>query len=183
MLQFLSSSIPYSSSQPEGKVVLKFLIEADGSIKNVEVIQKLDPVLDEACVQAVYAMNGSWTAGMMNGKATPCFYTLPIKFSQPTPPIGLRIPVPTFEGGIDALVEFIRQNRNYPSEAKKEGVVEIVFDVNEDGTVSKLNIKRGLEPLLDKEALRIVALTSGKWRPAILNGKNVKAPHKLPIRF
>ena len=83
MMQFIGSHVSYSKTQPEGKVVVSFVVDKDGTIDDVTVIKSLDPALDEACVRAVYAMEGKWTPGVQRGKPVPVRYLLPINFSQP----------------------------------------------------------------------------------------------------
>ncbi|WP_439881779.1 energy transducer TonB [Pontibacter sp. MBLB2868] len=82
MIQHVTSNITYSRSQKKGKLVISFVVAADGSINDVQVVKSLEPALDEACVKAVYATNGKWTAGTQNGKNVAVRFVLPINFSK-----------------------------------------------------------------------------------------------------
>jgi hypothetical protein len=52
-----------------------------------------------------------------------------------------------------------------------------------NGELGKYKILRGVHSLLDKEALRVVKLTSGKWKPGWQNGKAVPVQFLLPVAF
>lgn len=88
-------------------------------------------------------------------------------------------------GGIESLGAFIGQNLKYPEEssnANKEGTVFIQFVVNKDGSLTDFKILNGVDPLMDKEALRVVQLLP-KWNPGKQSGKEVRQQFVLPIRF
>ena len=94
-------------------------------------------------------------------------------------------PQPEFPGGQLALMEWIKQNMVYPQEAKAKGIegrVIVKFTIEEDGTVTNGKIVRGVDPLLDKEALRLVSIMP-KWKPARLDDKDIRAIYNLPLSF
>lgn len=94
--------------------------------------------------------------------------------------------MPVFEGGEMALREFLYKNINYPEEAEKqqiEGTVMVEFTVDEKGRVSEIKIIRGVHELLDKEAIRVIKLTSGKWKPGKQGNKVVKTKMVIPVKF
>lgn len=91
----------------------------------------------------------------------------------------------SFEGGFQALGTFIGQNLKYPEESRKtktEGTVYVRFVVNQNGTLSDFDIMKGVDPLMDNEALRVVQLLP-KWNPGKQSGKAVRQQFVLPIRF
>lgn len=92
---------------------------------------------------------------------------------------------PYFPGGQQALLDFLRQNVNYPEQAKKdsiEGRVVVGFVIDTDGSITDPKIVRSVHPLLDAEALRVVKLMP-KWEPGSENGTPVKVKYNLPISF
>ena len=96
----------------------------------------------------------------------------------------LEIP-PQFPGGDLALMEWIKQNKVYPQEAIAKGIegrVIVKFTIEEDGTVTKGKIIRGVDPLLDNEALRLVSIMT-KWSPGRFAGKDIRAIYNLPLLF
>lgn len=93
--------------------------------------------------------------------------------------------MPEFPGGIMALMNFLRKTVQYPEIALSnniEGKVFVVFTVDIDGSVTNIRIKRGVDPSLDSEAIRVVG-TMPKWRPGLQSGKAVKVNYTLPVNF
>jgi Ca-activated chloride channel family protein len=94
--------------------------------------------------------------------------------------------MPEFRGGMDAFEKFIQVNLIYPhnlSENPIYGNVFIRFIVDIDGSVIDIKIVKGLHPELDKEAERVIRLTSKKWKPGRKNGKPVKVQMIVPVKF
>lgn len=93
--------------------------------------------------------------------------------------------MPEFPGGEAALAAFIKKEVKYPKKAKREGIegkILVSFVVDKDGSVTDVSIARGVDPLLDEEAMRAVRLMP-KWTPGLLNGKPVKTKFNLPVSF
>lgn len=93
---------------------------------------------------------------------------------------------PEYTGGSAAQFRFIRQNMEYPEEAIRKqvsGTVLVSCTVEPDGSVTNPHIFLGSEPLLNDEAIRLVALTSGKWIPATRNGENIADEKVIPVPF
>lgn len=94
--------------------------------------------------------------------------------------------MPEFPGGMDALTAFIQKNLKYPgslSENPIYGNVFVRFSVNVDGSVIEIEIIKGLHHDLDKEAERIIKLTSKMWKPGKQKGKPVKVLMIIPVKF
>ena len=97
--------------------------------------------------------------------------------------------MPVFkEGDTAGLLQFISKNIIYPSEAVEndiQGKVYLGFVVRTDGTLSDVKVMRGIPggSMLDKEAIRVVMLTSGKWNPGKQSGKAVNVRMNVPIMF
>lgn len=92
---------------------------------------------------------------------------------------------PMFKGGDEALMRFLLDNTKYPSNLKSlevEGTVYIQFVVGKDGVVKNVEVLRGVDPYLDKEALRVVNLLP-KWEPGKQRGKAVNVSYMLPFKF
>jgi len=93
--------------------------------------------------------------------------------------------MPIFTGGEEAMMKFIYQNIRYPALARKHnlsGLIVIGFIVNEDGSLSDYKIKRGIDPSLAEEGLRVVK-SMPRWKPGIKGKMPVKVAYNLPIRF
>ncbi|MDR1504917.1 MAG: M56 family metallopeptidase [Prevotella sp.] len=93
--------------------------------------------------------------------------------------------MPSFPGGLDAQQRFIINNLKYPVEAQTKGVqgrVTIRYVIKSTGEISDIEVIRGVDPLLDNEAIRIVK-SMPKWEPGKQGGKAVDVYYTLPIVF
>ena len=90
-----------------------------------------------------------------------------------------------FPGGVHNQMLYIRENMEYPEEAKEDGVqgrVLIKFIVRKDGSIDNINVTRSLDPLLDKEAIRLVE-NMPNWIPAQNQGRIVNSFFTIPTLF
>ncbi len=92
--------------------------------------------------------------------------------------------MPEFLGGSDSLISFIRQNARYtPYDDDIFGRVILTCIIEIDGSITHIQITRGLDPRwCDKEAIRIVN-NMPKWSPGILKGKKVRTKTTIPVNF
>ena len=93
--------------------------------------------------------------------------------------------MPKFPGGDSALANYLIKNINYPEEAlrnKMEGKVFVSFVIDETGNITDVMVVRGVNPLLDAEAVRVVS-NMPKWIPGKQRGRYVKVKYNLPINF
>lgn len=93
--------------------------------------------------------------------------------------------MPEFPGGDLALRKYIAENVKYPEIAKENGLsgkVFVQFVINQRGEVENVKIARGVDPALDKEAIRVVQ-NLPKWKPGSQRGKPVKVSYTVPINF
>ncbi|MFO7863428.1 MAG: energy transducer TonB [Salinivirgaceae bacterium] len=93
--------------------------------------------------------------------------------------------MPEFPGGPSALFKFISQNTKYPPIAKENGIqgkVFVQFVVGKDGNIGQVEILRGIDPSLDKEAMRVVK-SMPNWTPGKQRGKPVFVRYRVPINF
>jgi TonB family protein len=94
--------------------------------------------------------------------------------------------MPVFAGGDAALLKYISDNTKYPELAKTNGIkgkVVIRFAVNPDGSVNRVTVLKGVDPELDKEALRVVSSLPAFEKPGIKDGKKVSVWYMIPINF
>lgn len=93
--------------------------------------------------------------------------------------------MPEFPGGELALREYIANAVKYPEIAQKNGIqgkVYVTFVVSKDGSIANCKIARGVDPSLDKEALRVVN-SLPKWKPGKQRGQTVNVSYTVPINF
>lgn len=92
---------------------------------------------------------------------------------------------PEFPGGMPALMKYLAKNTKYPPIANENGIsgkVYVQFVIGKDGSVSNVEIMRGRDPYLDKEAIRVVK-SLPDWKPGKQRGKPVKVSYIVPINF
>jgi len=93
--------------------------------------------------------------------------------------------MPEFPGGNSALLRFVSDALKYPDEAiinNIQGRVTIKFAVNINGSVDRIEVIRGIDPLLDNEALRIIS-TLPHFKPGKQNGVPVPVWFTIPVVF
>ncbi|NQU54283.1 MAG: M56 family metallopeptidase [Bacteroidetes bacterium] len=93
--------------------------------------------------------------------------------------------MPVFPGGDLALRQYIAGAVKYPVIAQEKGIqgkVYITFVVTKDGSIANCTVARGVDPTLDKEALRVV---NGLpiWKPGKQRGQAVNVSYTVPINF
>ena len=83
LMAFLSSNIKYpvvaQENGVQGRVIVGFVVEKDGSISDVKVMRSVDPSLDREAQRVVKAMP-KWKPGKQNGSAVRVKYTVPVVF-------------------------------------------------------------------------------------------------------
>lgn len=89
------------------------------------------------------------------------------------------------DGGMSALMEYLSKNIKYPEAAMKKGTqgrVTVQFVVEKDGSITNVKILRGIDPELDKEAIRVISAMP-KWKPGTQRGEAVRVRFTVPVMF
>jgi len=90
--------------------------------------------------------------------------------------------------GMDAeqgFRDWVGKNTNYPTVAQENGIsgrVYVEFTISKTGEVTDVKLLRGVDPLLDNEALRVIK-ASPKWTPGMQRGKPVRVKYQFPVVF
>lgn len=93
--------------------------------------------------------------------------------------------MPSFQGGVSALNAFLAKEIKYPAisiENGAQGRVIVQFVVDIDGSITNAQVVRGIDPHLDKEALRVINKMP-KWSPGKQGGKAVRVKYTVPVVF
>lgn len=204
-MQAVKEQVQYPAAaakqQIEGRVFVQFVVNREGRLERPKVLKGLHPLLDAEAVRVILAMP-AWTPGRQNGQAVNVFYTLPVPFELPTasratPPTPAALPAPadriyTYveqmpvpKGGMQELQQFITQNLSYPAEARKQrlgGQVLVRYVVDAQGRVTQPVVAKGVHPLLDAEAVRVIAAMPA-WEPGRQNGRPVSVLLTTPVTF
>lgn len=207
-IEFIKNNVKYPAKaevlKREGKVIVQCTIEKDGTLSDIKVARSVSPELDQEAIRVVSTMP-KWKPGMQRGKAVRVRYSLPVTFklegnnkkastNEEDPRItgpdanGVYTVVedmPQYPGGMQACLDFIGKNTQYPATAHKDGIqgrVIVQFIVEKDGTLSNVRIVRSVRQDVDDEAIRVVK-TMPTWTPGKLKGKAVRCKYTLPVAF
>lgn len=195
--QFKTKNIKYPVEAKrlgiEGVVFVRLLIDKSGSVTNATILQGVSPSIDKEVLRVAKLMP-KWQPGKENGKPVKFRFTTSFEFlltpripqtvDENTPFVVVQ-EMPMFPGGDAALLEYIAKNTIYPEKAKAnkiEGRVIVRFCVTDIGGVDQVSILRGVDPELDKEAIRVVK-TLPKFNPGRQGGKAVPVWYMVPVTF
>lgn len=201
LLEFIKNNTRYPEAaradKAEGRVIVRFVVNTKGKVEDAGVIKGVHPLLDAEALRVVSLLSG-WLPGAQGGEPVNVWYMVPVSFSltpevklPPAPEQSDNAPfikpevMPQFPGGTQAMNMTIVERMQYPEEAKQQklqGSVIIRFVVNNEGRVSDAVVLKGVHPLLDKEALRVVYALPD-FKPGMNGGKPVDTYMTVPITF
>jgi len=94
--------------------------------------------------------------------------------------------MPSFPGGgMPECLKFLSKHLKYPAISQEngvQGIVSVQFIVEKDGSISNPKVIKGVDPYLDKEALRVIKLMP-KWNPGKQRGVTVRTQFSVPVKF
>jgi protein TonB len=94
--------------------------------------------------------------------------------------------MPLFKGGgLDKFRDWVQKRTSYPQAAydrRIRGTVYLTFIVEKDGTVSNVTVVKGVDPLLDDEAVKAIS-ESPRWTPGLQRGEPVRVRYSIPLNF
>lgn len=175
-----------------GRVLVAFVVDAEGQVTDAEILRGAHPLLDEAALTAI--RKAAFEPGRLAGSPVAVRMVLPVTFalsegedetdekalSETEGASDAVDEMPEVVGGLGAIAERIV----YPPEAEAEGVegrVFVMFVVDEEGSVTDAEVVTSAHPLLDQAALDAVLKTS--FRPGRHAGQAVPVRMVLPITF
>jgi TonB family protein len=193
--KYLQENLKYSDEAMDagisGKVFVEMVVNKDGSISNVKALKGVGYGLNEEAIRVVSA-SPVWISGKLDQEKVRVKLLIPISFMHPddTQPTSTKSSqqakeIPTFPGGKDALISTIQENLKYPEAARMDGLegkVFVEFMVDSDGAVKNATIKRGVNDILDSEAIRVIE-SLPNWIPPVIEGKAVATTMVIPINF
>ena len=202
LMTFLRSNIKYpveaEKNGIEGRVLCTFVVTEDGSVTEPEIKESVDPLLDEEAMRVVGVMP-KWIPGTKDGFPIKVRFFLPVSFRLNMPKEMMdsiaevtrreiaegKFVMASFPGGVDSMLVYIERNLQYPEKAiaeKTEGRVACGFWVEEDGTISRVEVFKGVSEELDEEAVRLIS-NMPKWQPARRGDRNIAVPMSHSINF
>ena len=184
----------------QGRVVLSFVVEKDGSVSNIQILQTPGKAFSEE-TRRVVAASPKWKPGEQRGEKVRVRYTLPVDFritataqdtktsenkgSGEEPFLVVDTP-PQFNGGdIGEFRRWVQMNVKYPAEALGKniyGKVLVTFVIEKDGSVGNAEIFKSPDKSLADEVLRVIG-KSPKWTPGKQRGEAVRVKFGMPVDF
>jgi TonB family protein len=173
----------------EGWVSVNFTVELNGSISNVVSTIPVNKLLSDEVIRVVQS-SPKWDPPKNPNVDEPITSGITLKFKLPDqilaePPFVVVEQMPSYPGGDKELLNFIKNNTRYPEEAKSEkiqGRVILRFVVSAEGNTEAVSVIKGVHPLLDTEAIRVVGMLTG-WKPGMQGGKAVNVWYMAPVTF
>ena len=214
LYKFIADHLKYPETAKmkriQGKVFVRFVVGKEGDVEEPEVVKSDNPALNSEAIRVVKSLP-KWIPGSHKGKNVRVSSTVSVNFKLDEQPIVNEMPetpddddnqlflfvekMPEFPGASDifAVSKLLSENIIYPEEAKAKGLagtVFVQFVVTKEGNVANIKIARGVDPLLDAEAIRVVK-DMPKWKPGEqskkVNGEKVWVPKNvaitLPVHF
>lgn len=199
-----------SKQNKQGLVVYTFTVERDGSLTDFDLIHRADPLLDQEALRILKSMP-PWRPAKNNNQIVRSKSYVPMYFKlnknaasisksgsnvaqsygkkdesiKNSPIYSIVDIMPRYPYGEKELAGFISHNIRYPKEARQKGIegrVVCSFIIAADGSISNIEIVKGLHSELDNEAVRVLSLMS-KWIPGERSGEKVNVQCLLPIDF
>ncbi len=93
--------------------------------------------------------------------------------------------MPAYEGGMESMYKFLGKQLRYPAIDRRigtEGIVYVQFVIDEFGSVTQIEVVKGISATCDREAIRVISLLP-KWKPAMQNHETVPVRMVIPIKF
>lgn len=207
LFEFLSKNLKYPAVAKEkaieGMVVVKFVVQKDGSLADIDIIKGIGSGCDEEVLRIVDLMP-KWIPGQNVRKPVAVEFKLPIRFKlDNTAPITDEQvltevdEMPEMAGcenlsteerkkcSEEKMFQAIFTNLKYPKEAREkgiEGTVFVKFVIQKDGSVANIETLKSVGYGCDEEVIRVVS-NMPKWVPAKKDGKPVATSFTLPIKF
>lgn len=144
---------------------------------------EFDPLTNEFRLLSAYNHRKDWYGKMLVLEGLVPAPTEDAKV-LPLDSVALR-EFPEFPGGIPSLIQFIRDNLNYPPSARDKGIegrVVLSFDVKTDGELTNFEVIQGIGAGCEEEVIRI-AQKMPRWKPGTVDGKAVAVNYFLPVSF
>jgi TonB family protein len=170
------------------KVIVHFVIEKDGSVSNVIVMDSLGYGCDEEAVRVISQMP-EWSPGINDNVPVRTVLSLDLDFVSVDEDKGeiyvIVEQMPEFPGGTEALMKYFAENVQYPAEAKDKGIqgsVIVHFILDEYGNVTNAKVLKGIGGGCNEEALRVIN-EMPKWLPGMQKGKRVRIAKNLSVKF
>jgi TonB family protein len=205
LMRFMSNNLRYPQEAKEknvsGRVVVKFVVEKDGSVSNATVLKDIGSGCGAEALRIINGINEvkiKWHPGLIKGKTVRSFFVLPVVFKlQEDPgysvvdgyPVYYTVDKPLrFKDTTLVLNDVLKKNLKNPAiinDSCRTGVIQTEILVLPNGTAKALQIDDfcGLGIDAQFEVIQAITATNGLWQPAEYKGKNVPTSVTARIIF
>lgn len=168
-----------------GTFSMAFTIDTMGQIINPSVEHPLNRTICNELEKILSISSQSWMPAFNFDKKVPVSYVLPIGIKEQPKVFFITDKMPIYPGGDLQLRKDIASSVRYPVEAQVKGIhgkVYVSFIVGTNGDIRAEKIARGVNPLLDNEAIRVIKNLK-RWTPGEKDGEKVCVSYTVPINF
>ncbi|MBS1594610.1 MAG: TonB family protein [Bacteroidetes bacterium] len=168
-----------SDSAIQGRVVIGYVVNRDGSISNVDVKRHVHPLLDAEAMRVVRSFPRQHL-GMQGGQAVKVSMVVPVTFKIALEP---EFVLPVFPGGEQAMKEYLRANIKHKDGARGFlGLVPVAFTIDTGGNISDAHCSLSVPGDIDSEAVRVV-MSMPRFQPAKQKGHTEPSQLMLNVSF
>ena len=161
------------------------VIKKDSEVKPEEELKSQDELNKDKTAIGAFDVKGNDEAGGTVLKAVEEIAQPEPKHEEENKVFDVVEQMPSYPGGMGALMSWLSQNIKYPTVAAENGIsgrVIVQFVVERDGSITDVRVARGVDPYLDKEATRVVKMMPN-WIPVKQNGSPVRVKYTVPVVF
>ena len=171
-----------SNEKAADTALISMIINEDGTHTQPKVVTSTKELSGDRLLELCEKMP-KWMPAYQDGKpiTKEAFFT--IRF--PSAVYDVVEQMPSYPGGMGALMQFLSSNIKYPEEAEENGIqgrVVCTFVVEKDGSITDVKVTKPVDPSLDREAVRVIALMPN-WNPGMQFGEPVRVKYTLPVTF
>lgn len=191
--EWVSGQVSYPAVAQEKKVdgwvTINFNVGLDGTLSNIVSGSSVHQSLIDEVIRAIKSAP-NWDPPKNSAVNEPFSSSVTVGFRLPDQivkeePFVVVEEMPQYPGGDQALLDFIKSNTQYPEAArlrKLEGKVILRFLVNTDGNTEAISVLKGVDPVLDAEAINVVSMLTG-FKPGMQSGRPVNVWYMVPVNF
>ncbi len=208
LMRFVAANVVYPDSARllglEGKVVVRFVVEKNGSVSKAEVLRDIGGGCGDEVLRVINAMNEvpiPWVPGIKAGEPVRTYFNMavPFKLQEPEPEpdfilfdgdsLWVKYDTPlAYEGGEEALTAFVKENTPYSESGEADciiGEIEVNLMVRADASIKVLEVSdfSNLGVGFQFDAISTAKKTMGKWTPAVFQGRPVNANYLVRVPF
>lgn len=185
--EFVNKELDFSKLTKSEKIITSFTIDKNGDLKNIKAIQ-FDNFESATEIIRVLTKSPKWKPAQKAGNSVAVTLKFPFEIKLENSEsvkkekiVQNKVLKDSSPGGMTKFYDFIKKNYKLPDVPGLNGKVIVTFEINEDGSIGNYKIIRDLKHGTGQELIRVLKLSSGKWTPAVENGKPIKSTFTLPL--